>query len=205
MFTGIVETIGEVKKVTASGRNLSFWIKSSITSELKVDQSVSHDGICLTVEAIDSDLYQVTAIEETIQKSTISHWKPGKKVNIERCLPMGGRLDGHIVQGHVDGVGTCLSVSVLEGSYVYRFGFPETFNHLVIEKGSIAVAGTSLTCFDVADGCFSVAIIPYTYEHTSISQVKAGDNVNLEFDVVGKYIARMQQYPPVDNNVTPSV
>ena len=196
MFTGIVETVGTVQSVQTNGSNLSFWISADITTELKVDQSVSHDGICLTVEAIRDKQYQVTAIEETIRKSNISHWQPGKKVNLERCMTLGGRLDGHIVQGHVDATGICLSVTPENGSYLYRFSFPKDFNHLMIDKGSIALSGTSLTCFDVADGQFSVAIIPYTYAHTSISQVVPGSPVNLEFDVIGKYIARMQAYPP---------
>lgn len=194
MFTGIVETVGKILDISASGHNLSFWLEADITRELKVDQSVSHDGICLTVEAINESRYQVTAIEETIRKSNISEWQIGKTVNLERCMTLGGRLDGHIVQGHVDATGTCLSVTPENGSYLYRFSFPKPFNHLIIEKGSIAVSGTSLTCFDVGDGVFSVAIIPYTYQHTSISQLKPGDLVNLEFDVIGKYIARMQAF-----------
>lgn len=196
MFTGIIETVGQVVQMQSEGSNLTFWLESAITPELKVDQSVSHDGICLTVEAIENNRYQVTAIEETIRKSNIGQWQAGKKVNLERCMTLGGRLDGHIVQGHVDATGICISVSPEAGSYLYRFSFPTAFNHLIIEKGSISVSGTSLTCFDVADGQFSVAIIPYTYQHTSISQVKPGDLVNLEFDVIGKYIARMQAFPP---------
>ena len=195
MFTGIIESLAEVKKVDQNGTNISFWLHSPIIKELKVDQSVSHDGICLTVEEFDNELYKVTAIEETIQKTNISRWQTGKKVNVERCMQLGDRLDGHIVQGHVDATGICQSVTPQNGSYVYRFNFPSKFNHLVIEKGSIAVSGTSLTCFEVGDGVFSVAIIPYTYEHTSISQVMPGDQVNLEFDVIGKYITRMHQFP----------
>ncbi|UAY55184.1 riboflavin synthase [Arachidicoccus terrestris] len=194
MFTGIIETVAQVKKVQSADGNLAFWLESPIASELKVDQSVSHDGICLTVEAIEQNQYKVTAIEETIRKSNISQWQPGKMVNVERCMTLGGRLDGHIVQGHVDATGTCAAVTPQNGSYLYRFSFPKAFNHLIIEKGSIAVSGTSLTCFDVTDGQFSVAIIPYTYAHTSIRQVMEGDLVNLEFDVIGKYIARMQTF-----------
>ena len=195
MFTGIVETVGKVQEIAPNGHNLSFWIQAAITPMLKVDQSVSHEGICLTVEEIKEDRYRVTAIEETIRKSNIGNWQIGKAVNLERCMSLGGRLDGHIVQGHVDATGTCLSVTPENGSYLYRFSFPKAFNHLIIEKGSIAVSGTSLTCFDVADGAFSVAIIPFTYEHTSISQVTPSSLVNLEFDVIGKYIARMQSFP----------
>lgn len=194
MFTGIIESMGVVIKLERSGGNLSLWLQAPITPELKVDQSVSHDGICLTVEQIDGDQYKVTAIEETIRKTNIGNWEVGKKVNLERCMTLGGRLDGHIVQGHVDATGSCLSITSENGSYLYRFSFPKVFNHLIIEKGSIAVSGTSLTCFDVTDGQFSVAIIPYTYEHTGIHQVQINDLVNLEFDVIGKYIARMQAF-----------
>lgn len=202
MFTGIVEMVGKVVKIVASGHNLTFWLQAAITPELKVDQSVSHDGICLTVEAIKDDCYQVTAIEETIRKSNIGQWQIGKTVNLERCMTLGGRLDGHIVQGHVDATGTCLNITPENGSYLFRFSFPKAFNHLIIEKGSIAICGTSLTCFDVSDGAFSVAIIPYTYQHTSISQVKPGDLVNLEFDVIGKYIARMQAFSVGNTKLT---
>ncbi len=190
MFTGIIETIGTVESVVITGSNYTFQITSSITNELKVDQSVSHDGVCLTVEAINNSTYQVTAIAETIQKTNLQLWKPGTKVNIERCMVMNGRLDGHIVQGHVDCTATCLEKKDLAGSWEYRFVFPEQFAPLVIEKGSISVNGTSLTCFNITNNSFTVAIIPYTYHHTSIQQVQVNSVVNIEFDLLGKYVQR---------------
>ena len=190
MFTGIIETIGTVESVVITGSNYTFQITSSITNELKVDQSVSHDGVCLTVEAINNSTYQVTAIAETIQKTNLQLWKPGTKVNIERCMVMNGRLDGHIVQGHVDCTATCLEKKDLAGSWEYRFVFPEQFAPLVIEKGSISVNGTSLTCFNITNNSFTVAIIPYTYDHTSIQQVQVDSVVNIEFDLLGKYVQR---------------
>ena len=190
MFTGIIETIGTVESVVITGSNYTFQITSSITNELKVDQSVSHDGVCLTVEAINNSTYQVTAIAETIQKTNLQLWKPGPKVNIERCMVMNGRLDGHIVQGHVDCTATCLEKKDLAGSWEYRFVFPEQFAPLVIEKGSISVNGTSLTCFNITNNSFTVAIIPYTYHHTSIQQVQVNSVVNIEFDLLGKYVQR---------------
>lgn len=193
MFTGIIETTGTVLSVQKNQGNLRFQVQSTLASELKVDQSVSHEGVCLTIEALTEDAFQVTAIAETIEKTNMATWTPGRKLNLERCMLMGGRLDGHIVQGHVDTTGTCLSVTESAGSWVYRFSFPPAFAHLIIEKGSITVNGTSLTCFDLSEDSFSVAIIPYTYEHTSIQQVKPGTVINLEFDVIGKYIARIQQ------------
>lgn len=193
MFTGIIETTGTVLSVQKNQGNLRFQVQSTLASELKVDQSVSHEGVCLTIEAVTEDAFQVTAIAETIEKTNMATWTPGRKLNLERCMLMGGRLDGHIVQGHVDTTGTCLSVTESAGSWVYRFSFPPAFAHLIIEKGSITVNGTSLTCFDLSEDSFSVAIIPYTYEHTSIQQVKPGTIINLEFDVIGKYIARIQQ------------
>ncbi len=190
MFTGIIETIGTVESVVVTGSNYTFQITSSITNELKVDQSVSHDGVCLTVEAINNSTYQVTAIAETIQKTNLQLWKPGTKVNIERCMVMNGRLDGHIVQGHVDCTATCVEKKDLAGSWEYRFVFPEQFAPLVIEKGSISVNGTSLTCFNITNNSFTVAIIPYTYHHTSIQQVQVDSVVNIEFDLLGKYVQR---------------
>lgn len=190
MFTGIIETIGTVESVVITGSNYTFQITSSITNELKVDQSVSHDGVCLTVEAINNSTYQVTAIAETIQKTNLQLWKPGTKVNIERCMVMNGRLDGHIVQGHVDCTATCVEKKDLAGSWEYRFVFPEQFAPLVIEKGSISVNGTSLTCFNINNNSFTVAIIPYTYHHTSMQQVQVDSVVNIEFDLLGKYVQR---------------
>ncbi|RFM28686.1 riboflavin synthase [Deminuibacter soli] len=193
MFTGIVETTGIITGITTSGTNKSFWIQSSVSPELKIDQSISHDGVCLTVEALANDAHQVTAIAETIQKTNLGQWKTGDTVNLERCMIMNGRLDGHIVQGHVDTTATCVNKTDLNGSWEYTFEFPDQFAHLVIEKGSISLNGTSLTIFNVTRNRFTVAIIPYTYHHTSIRQVTAGSVVNIEFDMVGKYIYRMQQ------------
>lgn len=190
MFTGIIETLGVVESIQTNGTNVTFTLRASITSELKVDQSLAHDGVCLTVEKINGDSYAVTAIEETIRKTNLAQWKPGRKVNLERCMMMNGRLDGHIVQGHVDGIATCVEVKNGEGSWEYRFEFDPAFAALVIEKGSIAINGTSLTCFEVGADSFKVAIIPYTYEHTSIQEVTVGDKVNIEFDILGKYVQR---------------
>lgn len=192
MFTGIIETMGTIVSVHQSQDNLRFKVQSDLTQELKIDQSVAHEGVCLTIETIEEDGYLVTAIAETLQKTNLSTWTAGRKLNLERCMLMNGRLDGHIVQGHVDTRGICESVTQQSGSWIYRFKFPAAFAHLIIEKGSITVNGTSLTCFEVSEDAFSVAIIPYTYEHTSISQVMADSSVNVEFDVIGKYIARMQ-------------
>jgi riboflavin synthase len=192
MFTGIIETMGQVEAVLPSGSNTSFWISSPISQELTIDQSISHNGVCLTVEEVVHDRHRVTAIQETLNKSNLGKWNQGDWVNLERCMVMNGRLDGHIVQGHVDTAGACLSVKPEDGSHLYRFSFPASFAHLIVEKGSICLNGTSLTIFDIGRNEFSVAIIPYTYENTSIKWVKPGDTVNLEFDIVGKYVARMQ-------------
>lgn len=193
MFTGIIESTGKVVSIEKHGTNTSFWIASPISTELKIDQSLSHEGVCLTVEAIENGQHRVTAIEETLRKTNLSGWSVGHSLNLERCLVMNGRLDGHIVQGHVDATGTCTKLTILEGSWEYRFSFPESFNHLMIDKGSIAVNGTSLTCFDVTNNEFSVAIIPYTFNHTSIHQLHIGSIVNLEFDILGKYVQRWLQ------------
>ena len=190
MFTGIIESLGKLLSVTENGTNKTFWLESPIASELKVDQSLSHNGVCLTVEEIDGNTYRVTAIEETLRKSNLGNWRPRDTVNLERCMIMNGRLDGHIVQGHVDAVGTCIKRKELEGSWEFTFEFPKKFTHLVIEKGSISLNGVSLTLFDVKKARFSVAIIPYTYEHTNIRSILPGSIVNLEFDIIGKYVAR---------------
>lgn len=190
MFTGIIESKGLIKVVSATGTNKSFQIESVLGPQFVVDQSVSHNGVCLTVESVSGTEYKVTAIQETLSKTTLANWKNGDEVNLERCLTLNGRVDGHIVQGHVDGVGTCINKKALEGSWEYRIQFPEKFAPLVIEKGSIAMDGISLTIFDVSKNEFSVAIIPYTYEHTNIKQLEIGKNVNLEFDMVGKYVNR---------------
>jgi len=193
MFTGIIETIGTVETVISTGTNRTFWIASPLSREFKIDQSVSHNGVCLTVEEIQDNRHRVTAIAETLQKSNLDHWKTGDLVNIERCMQMNGRLDGHIVQGHVDTTATCIDKKALDGSWEFRFRFPGQFGALVIEKGSISLNGISLTIFNITDNEFSVAIIPYTFEHTNIQQIAVGSVVNLEYDMVGKYINRIHQ------------
>ena len=190
MFTGIIETTGKVQSVTREGSSAIFWITSSLAPELKIDQSVSHNGACLTVEDIKSNTHRVTAIAETLSKTNLDSWTTGAAINLERCLQMNGRLDGHLVQGHVDSTGICTSIDSKNGSWEYRFNFPAQFSALIIEKGSICINGISLTAFNVDNDAFSVAIIPYTYEHTNIKEVKVNDSVNLEFDMVGKYIHR---------------
>jgi riboflavin synthase len=190
MFTGIIETTGKIKKVIKNGTNRTFWIESPISAELKVDQSVSHNGACLTVEKVEGNSHQVTAIEETLKKTNLRHWENGKSINLERCMQMNGRIDGHIVQGHVDAVALCIEKKVLEGSWEFRFKFPKQFTNLIIEKGSISLNGISLTVFDVKKRTFSVAIIPYTFEHTNMNAMDAGDSVNIEFDMIGKYVER---------------
>jgi riboflavin synthase len=190
MFTGIIEATGLIRQVMAHGANLTFEVSSPLSSGFKPDQSVAHDGVCLTVEAVSDQTHRVTAIRETLEKTVLGDWTTGRKVNLERAMVMGARLDGHLVQGHVDARGRCLSVEDADGSWRYRFSFPDSFAPLMIEKGSICVNGISLTAFDVTDNAFSVAIIPYTYEQTNISGLRPGDAVNLEFDMIGKYVAR---------------
>jgi riboflavin synthase len=172
---------------------MCFWLSSPISNELKIDQSVSHNGVCLTVDSLKEGMHSVTAIEETLHKTDLFTWETGIEVNIERAMVMNGRLDGHIVQGHVDTTAVCLEKKELEGSWAYTFQFPVSFAHLVIEKGSIAVNGTSLTCFTVGKDRFTVAVIPYTFEHTNIHQVKKGTVVNIEFDIFGKYVQRRME------------
>jgi riboflavin synthase len=188
MFTGIIEAIGNISGVSAEGTNKIFQISSPITHELGIDQSVSHDGVCLTVESISERFYQVTAIAETLSKTSLSRWKPGDRINLERCLKLNGRLDGHMVQGHVDTTAKCKSRQNQKGSWVFRFEFPEIYKSLIIEKGSVAVNGISLTCFEVTDVEFSVAIIPYTFENTNIRELGERSFVNIEFDLIGKYV-----------------
>jgi riboflavin synthase len=191
MFTGIIETVGSISSVRQEGSNKTFRIISSLAPQLRVDQSLSHDGACLTVESVAADHYEVTAIAETLSKTNLSDWKTGSLVNLERCLQLNGRLDGHMVQGHVDTTAICVDRKNLQGSWVFRFDFPGSFRNLVIEKGSIAVNGISLTCFDVTDSAFSVAIIPYTLENTNIRNLVPGALVNIEFDMIGKYVERI--------------
>ncbi len=190
MFTGIIESTGEIKEITGNGSNKTFWISSPISAALKADQSVSHDGVCLTVEEVMENRHRVTAIEETLKKTNLGEWKQGQLINLERCLPMNGRLDGHFVQGHVDATALCTERRETGGSWEFRFEFPRKFSHLIIEKGSISLNGISLTVFDVKKKSFRVAIIPYTFEHTNIRNVFPGMRVNVEFDLIGKYIAR---------------
>lgn len=190
MFTGIIETLGTITHIEQQGTNYTFWITSNLSETLKVDQSVSHNGVCLTVEAVKGSSHRVTAIEETIRKTNVGHWKVGDLINIERCLPMHGRLDGHIVQGHVDATAICTRMKTLEGSWEVTFQFPTPFAALVIEKGSIAINGISLTAFNVTLNELTVAIIPYTFEHTNLQRVQEGSIVNIEFDMLGKYLQR---------------
>jgi riboflavin synthase len=193
MFTGIIENTGIVEAIETSGTNKTFWISSPLSNELKIDQSLSHSGVCLTIEEIKDGMHRVTAIEETLLKTNLKQLHTGAVVNLERCMQMNGRLDGHIVQGHVDTVATCSELTEKDGSWEYSFIFPEVFAHLVIEKGSISLNGTSLTIFNVGVNTFTVAIIPYTYHHTNMNTLKKGDVVNIEFDMVGKYVNRFMQ------------
>ncbi|NMH27745.1 riboflavin synthase [Flavobacterium silvaticum] len=191
MFTGIIETQGRVASVEREGENLNITVSADFAHELKIDQSVSHNGICLTVVAITDDAFTVTAIHETITKTNIGSWKEGDYINLERGLKLGDRLDGHIVQGHVDQIGWCVSLEEQNGSWFFTFGYEADSGNITIEKGSITVNGVSLTVVDSHADQFSVAIIPYTYEHTNFQHLISGSFVNLEFDVVGKYVARL--------------
>ena len=190
MFTGIIEAMGTINRIEQTGTNKTFLIRSPLSHELKIDQSVSHNGVCLTVEQVETNAHQVTAIQETLVKTSLGTWKEGDRVNLERCMPMNGRLDGHLVQGHVDATAQVTEVRDLNGSWQYTLSYPSGFAHLIIEKGSISLNGISLTVFDVTGSTFSVAIIPYTYEHTNMSQLQVHDPVNLEFDMIGKYVYR---------------
>jgi len=193
MFTGIIETVGEIKNITEEGSNVHFDLYSPLTQELRIDQSVAHNGVCLTVVKVEGDTYRVTAIDETLKKTNLGEWKIGKKVNVERCMPANGRFDGHIVQGHVDQTGEVERISEQEGSWIFDFSYDPSAGNITVEKGSITVNGTSLTCFNSKNGKFSVAIIPYTYEFTNFHELKVGDRVNLEFDILGKYIQRIMK------------
>ena len=191
MFTGIIETLGTIRKITKEIDNLHLLIEASITPELKVDQSVSHNGVCLTVTRIDGGAYTVTAIDETVSKTNISDWQINEQVNLERGMKLGARLDGHIVQGHVDQTGTCISIREAGGSWYFTFEYDVSASNLTIEKGSITVNGVSLTVVNSKNNAFSVAIIPYTYENTNFRNLVVGSKVNLEFDVIGKYVAKL--------------
>jgi riboflavin synthase len=191
MFTGIIESVAQVERIETEGTNKHFLFSSPITGELKVDQSVSHNGVCLTVTRIEGTTYWVTAIKETLQKSNLGELRVRDKVNLERCMLNNGRFDGHVVQGHVDQTGVVKSIKDEKGSWIFEFEYDATNGNVTVEKGSVAVNGVSLTCFNSKTGAFSVAIIPYTYEHTNFHQLKIGDRVNLEFDVIGKYVKRL--------------
>ncbi len=193
MFTGIVEKIGIITDIISSENNISYWVKSPISDELSIDQSVAHNGVCLTVEEILEGKHKVTAIQETLNKTNLKQWKKNSAINLERCLPMNGRLDGHLVQGHVDSVATCLEIIEKQGSWEYTFEFDPQFGSLIIEKGSITINGISLTLFDVTNQSLRVAIIPYTFEHTNMQHLIIGDEVNIEFDLIGKYINRIME------------
>jgi riboflavin synthase len=190
MFTGIIETMGEVVACDTVGSNLDIWIRSDLSKELKIDQSVAHNGVCLTVVEVANGLHKVTAIEETILRTNLSTWNLKSMVNLERCVPAGGRLDGHIVQGHVDLCLMCTSVSERDGSWWIEFAFPASYAHLIVEKGSVCLDGVSLTVAHLGDLSFAVAIIPYTWTHTNVQQWKPGARVNFEADILGKYVAR---------------
>lgn len=191
MFTGIIETLGQVKNIVKEGENVHFTIKSDITQELKIDQSVAHNGTCLTVVDINNDEYRVTAIKETLDKTNLGNLKVDDVVNLERAMKLGDRLDGHIVQGHVDETGVCTNIKDENGSTVYTFEYNSDKNNVTIEKGSITINGVSLTVVNSTKNGFSVAIIPYTWENTTFKNLQVGDVVNLEFDVIGKYVARL--------------
>lgn len=191
MFTGIIETLGIIKDLKKDNDNLHITVSSIITHELKIDQSVAHNGVCLTVVAISNGEYTVTAIRETIEKTNLADWKIGDSINLERGMKLGNRLDGHIVQGHIDQAGICKSVEEAGGSWYFTFEYDSKLNNITIEKGSITVNGVSLTVVNSKETEFSVAIIPYTFDHTNFKNVKIGAIVNLEFDVVGKYVARL--------------
>lgn len=193
MFTGIIETLGTVKQLSTTKGNLDITIESNITSQLKIDQSVAHNGVCLTVVEINNNQYTVTAIKETLEKTNIGDLQINEQVNIERAMKLGDRLDGHIVQGHVDQTAICIEAKETNGSWLYTFEYDPKLSNITIEKGSITVNGVSLTVVNSAKNSFSVAIIPYTFEHTNFKTFKIGTKVNLEFDVIGKYVKRLNE------------
>ena len=192
MFTGIVESLGEITNINLDHGNVDFTVKSDISKELKIDQSVSHSGVCLTVVDINNGSHTVTAVKETLDKSSLKNFKLGDSINLERAMKLGERLDGHMVQGHVDGVAKCLEVNLNQGSWIYKFEFDKSNESLLIEKGSICINGVSLTVFNIEDNKFDVTIIPYTYENTSFKELKKEDLVNIEFDMIGKYLSRFE-------------
>ena len=190
MFTGIVESLGEIVDINEELDNIHFIVRSEISPELKIDQSLSHSGVCLTVVDIEKNCHTVTAVKETLDKSALKNLKKGDFFNLERAMKMGGRLDGHLVQGHVDDIAKCVDVKVNEGSWIFTFSFNEKFKNLIIEKGSICINGVSLTVFNVTNNSFDVTIIPYTYDNTNFNKINIGDIVNIEYDMIGKYLAR---------------
>ncbi|MFZ6010903.1 MAG: riboflavin synthase [Bacteroidota bacterium] len=191
MFTGIIEALGSVVNIQKAGSNTNFQISSPISHQLKIDQSLSHNGVCLTVTKVEGDVHWVTAIDETLQKSNLGSLRAGHKINLERCMVNNGRFDGHIVQGHVDQTGVLKSIRDAQGSWTFDFEYDAAQGNITVEKGSICVNGVSLTCFNSGENSFRVAIIPYTYEHTNFHQLKVGDTVNLEFDIIGKYVKKL--------------
>ena len=191
MFTGIIETLGTVRHIQQEKENITFTIQASLTPQLKIDQSIAHNGVCLTVTNLLADTYTVTAIWETLEKTNLRTWQVGTLVNLERCMPANGRFDGHFVQGHTDQTGVCTEVQDQNGSWKFSFAYDHTSGNLTVEKGSICVNGVSLTVVGSQEGKFSVAIIPYTYEHTNFKQIEVGSVVNLEFDIIGKYLQQI--------------
>ena len=190
MFTGIIESLGKIQNIEKEGTNVHFTIVSSISNELKIDQSLSHNGVCLTVTSQNNDCHTVTAIEETLQKTNLGNWQVGNKVNLERAMIAGARLDGHLVQGHVDTTGICIGREDRDGSWFFTFQYKLTPQYILVDKGSICINGVSLTVVSPVNDTFSVAIIPYTFDHTTFQDIQIGSIVNLEFDIIGKYMAR---------------
>ena len=190
MFTGIVESLGKIININVSQGNVDFTVKSNISKELKIDQSVSHNGVCLTVIDLKNDAHTVTAVKETLDKSSLKNFNVGDHINLERAMKLGERLDGHLVQGHVDGTAVCIDKALNQGSWIFKFEFEKEMAELVIEKGSICIDGVSLTLFGIKDNSFSVTIIPYTYENTAFKSLEPGNIVNIEYDMIGKYLAR---------------
>jgi riboflavin synthase len=199
MFTGIIETMGAVRSIAQEGQNINFTIESSVSDDLKIDQSIAHDGVCLTVIKLSEGAHVVTAIAETLRKTSLGSWKVGTQINLERCMPMTGRFDGHIVQGHVDTTGKVTEVYEEDGSWRFFFEHEEGMDFMTVSKGSITINGVSLTVVDSSSTGFSVAIIPYTYEHTNFKNFTVGDTVNLEFDIIGKYVREMMRREPKAN------
>ena len=193
MFTGIVESLGEIVDINEELDNIHFTVRSEISPELKIDQSLSHSGVCLTVIDIEKNCHTVTAVKETLDKSALKNLKKGDIFNLERAMKLGGRLDGHLVQGHVDDIAKCVDVKMNEGSWIFTFSFNEKFKNLIIEKGSICINGVSLTVFNVTNNSFDVTIIPYTYDNTNFNKINIGDIVNIEYDMIGKYLARFNK------------